>query len=89
MIHNALLTAYACHMASADDFRATLKMCTESAADIMKLPGYGLEEGRFADLVVLDASNAEEALANQAMATHVFKRGRLVARNEVRRQLFL
>jgi cytosine deaminase len=89
MVHNAILTAYACHMASSEDFRATLKMCTDSAAKIMGLSDYGLAEGRFADLVVLDAKSVEEALATQAMATHVFKRGRLVARNEVRRQLFL
>lgn len=89
MIHNAVLTAYACHMATAEDFRTTLKLCTSSAAEIMKLPDYGLKEGNAADIVVLDAPSAEEALANQAMATHVFKRGRLVAANEVKRHLFL
>jgi len=89
MIHNAILTAYACHMATAEDFRNTLRLCTVNAADIMKLPDYGLKEGRFADIVVLNAPSAEEALANQAMATHVFKRGRLVAFNEIKRHLYL
>ncbi len=89
MIHNAILTAYACHMATAEDFRTTLKLCTVNAADIMNLPGYGLKEGMFADIVVLDAPSAEEALANQATATHVFKRGRLVATNETKRNLYM
>lgn len=89
MIHNAILTAYACHMATAEDFRTTLKLCTVNAADIMNLPGYGLKEGMFADMVVLDAPSAEEALANQATVTHVFKRGRLVATNEIQRNLYL
>lgn len=89
MIHNAILTAYACHMATGEDFRTTLKLCTVHAAEIMKLPGYGLKEGSFADLVILNAKSAEEALAKQAMATHVFKRGRLVATNEIKRSLYM
>jgi cytosine deaminase len=88
MIHNAILTAYACHMATREDYRTTLRLCTVNAAEIMKLPGYGLEAGSFADMVVLDAPSAEEALANQAVATHVFKRGRLVAANEIKRSLY-
>ncbi len=89
MIHNAVLTAYACHMATAEDFDTTLKLCTVHAAEIMKLPGYGLKAGSFADIVVLDAPSAEEVLANQATATHVFKRGRLVATNEITRNLYV
>ena len=41
------------------------------------------------DIVVLDAPSAEEVLANQATATHVFKRGRLVATNEITRNLYM
>jgi cytosine deaminase len=89
MIHNAVLTAYACHMATAEDFETTLKLCTVNAADIMKLPAYGLNVGSFADIAVLDAADAEEALANQATVTHVFKRGRLVATNEMTRNLYM
>ena len=59
------------------------------AADIMKLTGYGLKEGMFADIAILNAGSAEDALAYQATATHVFKRGRLVARNEIKRRLYL
>jgi imidazolonepropionase-like amidohydrolase len=55
----------------------------------MKLPGYGLKAGNFADIVVLDAPNAEEALATQATATHVFKKGRLVATNEMKSNLYI
>jgi cytosine deaminase len=89
MIHNALLTAYACHMATAEDFETTLRLCTVNAAEIMKLPGYGLKAGGFADIVVLDAPNPEEVLATQATATYVFKRGRLVATNEITRKLYV
>jgi hypothetical protein len=38
---------------------------------------------------VLESGNPEEALAYQAAATHVFKRGRLVALNEIKRHLYL
>jgi cytosine/creatinine deaminase len=89
MIHNAILTAYACHMASAEDFERTIAMCTVIPAKIMKRPHYGLEPGNYADIVILEAPNIEEILANQSIATHVFKRGRLVATNRVERQMFI
>lgn len=89
MIQNAVLTAYACHMASTEDYEKLLDMCTTAAARIMKLPGYGLEPGCYADLVVLAATGVEQALANQAHVSFVFKKGRLVAANEIQSSLFL
>lgn len=85
MIHNAVLTAYACHMASAEDFARTIDMCTVIPATIMKQADYGLAPGRYADIAMLEAPDIEELLANQSIATHVFKRGRLVATNRVER----
>lgn len=83
MIHNAILTAYACHMASAEDFARTIEMCTVIPAKIMKKADYGIEPGNYADLTILEAPSIEELLANQSIATHVFKRGRLVATNKL------
>jgi cytosine deaminase len=74
-------------MATAEDFVAVLNLCTVNAAEVMKLPDYGLREGCLADIVILDAPSAEEALAEQATVTHVFKRGRLVATNQMTRNL--
>jgi len=88
MIQNATLTAYACHMASTEDFMKTIDMCTYEAARLMKLPDYGLQSGCYADITILDAPSIDEALATQAIATHVFKRGRLVATNEIKRTFF-
>jgi cytosine deaminase len=89
MVHNAILTAYACHMASSEDFDRTIAMCTVVPARIMKLPRYGVEPGCWADLTLLEATTVEEALADQSIATHVFKRGRLVATNRVERHMHL
>lgn len=89
MIHNAILTAYACHMSSTADYEKLFDMITMDAARIMGLQNYGIEENCYADLIVLDAVNVEGALANQANVKYVFKKGRLVAMNEIKRKLCL
>jgi cytosine deaminase len=43
---------------------------------LMNLKHYGLAPGCSADLVVLDAASAEEAVAELAPVLYVFKRGR-------------
>ena len=83
MIHNAILTSYACHMNSEEDFNRIFDMCTVEAARILKLEHYGVAAGCYADLVVLDALEVEQALAHQATVTHVFKRGKLIATNKL------
>lgn len=79
MIHNALLTTYACHMNSHEDFQKILQMCTTDAAVIMNLPDYGLAENCYADLVVLGCSSVEELLAYQPIPRWVIKHGTIVS----------
>jgi cytosine/creatinine deaminase len=88
LIEEALILAYGAHMDSLDQLKTLLDMITVNPARALKLPGYGLEPGCFADLVVLDAPSPSAVIVGQAPARWVFKRGRLVAETLVKRQGF-
>ena len=51
-------------------------MITTRSARLLSLTDYGLEVGKPADLVVLDAESAEQAVAELAPVLYGFKRGR-------------
>ncbi len=57
---------------------------TEVPAAILGLEGYGIEPGRFADLVVLDAADPIEAIRLKAARLHVVRRGNVVATSPAR-----
>jgi len=77
MILNAILTTYACHMASHQDFKEIMRMCTYTAAGILGLPKYGLEKGCYADLVILDQDTVEDVLTFHARPLLVCKHGKI------------
>jgi cytosine deaminase len=58
----ALLQAHAAQLTAPEEIKAVLGMIRESAARILRLADYGLHEGARADLVILDAENAVDAL---------------------------
>ena len=51
-------------------------MITTRSARLMSLKDYGLEVGKSADLVVLDAESPEQAVAELSPVLYAFKRGR-------------
>lgn len=71
-IHAAQLTGY-------EQMRQCFLAVTENPARILGLEGYGLEPGCYADLVVLQAADAVEAIRLQPACLYVFRRGRLIA----------
>jgi cytosine/creatinine deaminase len=58
------------------DIRECFSMITSRSAKLMNLENYGLRAGCFADLVVLDATSVEDAVAELAPVLFAFKRGR-------------
>jgi len=60
-----------------DGFAACLDLVTTGPARLMNLAGYGIAVGRQADVVVLDAPDAETAIAEIALPVFGLKRGRL------------
>src|ERR1700726_290249 len=58
------------------DMSTCFEMITERPAQLMRLADYGIEVGKCADLVVLDATDPEMAVAELVPVLYAFKRGR-------------
>jgi cytosine/creatinine deaminase len=67
-------------MTSREAIRWTFDAVTEIPARVMGLEGYGLEVGKFADMLVLQAADPIEAVRLRATRLVVIRRGRVVAR---------
>jgi cytosine deaminase len=76
LVRMANLYANICQVGAKGDIRECFNMISSRSAKLMNLKGYGLTPGCFADIVVLDATSAEEAVAELAPVLFVFKRGR-------------
>jgi cytosine deaminase len=75
----ALIVAHAAQLGTPSEIAAALRMVGEDAARILRLPDYGLIVGARADIVVLDAERAQDALREQAPRRWVLRGGRIVA----------
>ena len=62
--------------AAKSQLRECFAMLTERSARLMNLKDYGIKVGNPADIVVLDATTPEQAVAEIAPPLAVFKRGR-------------
>ena len=76
LVRMANLYANICQVGAKGDIRECFDMISSRSARLMNLKNYGLAPGCSADLVVLDATSAEEAVAELAPVLYVFKRGR-------------
>jgi cytosine deaminase len=76
LVRMANLYANICQVGAKGDIRECFHMISSRSAKLMNLKDYGLTPGCSADLVVLDAASAEEAVAELASVLYVFKRGR-------------
>jgi cytosine deaminase len=80
----ALLQAHAAQLTTPEEIRAVLGMIRESAARILRIHDYGIVEGARADVVVLDADNALDALRLLPSRRWTIHCGRVVAETEQR-----
>jgi cytosine deaminase len=76
-IRMANLYANICQVGQSADMRECFNMVTHHPATMMRLGDYGLAVGKSADLVVLDATGPEQAVAELAPVLYAFKRGRM------------
>ena len=88
LLRQVLVSAMAMHLGNLDQMGWLLELITTNAARAIGLEGYGLAEGCRADLVVLDARDAAQAITEQAEKLYVIKNGRIVARNCRTNELF-
>ncbi|MGY2050178.1 amidohydrolase family protein [Methylobacterium sp. JK268] len=76
LLRIANLYANVAQLAAPEDLASCLDLVTESAARLMRLSDYGIEPGRRADLVVLDARDPAEAVATLAPPLFGLRAGR-------------
>jgi cytosine deaminase len=81
LLRQALVTAMVAHLGNLDQLAWLPELITTNPARALGLEGYGLAAGCRADLVVLDARDAAQAITEQAEKLYVIKAGRVVARN--------
>jgi cytosine deaminase len=75
LLRMANLQANVCQIGHARRLRELFAMCTERPAKLMRLTDYGIAIGNPADIVVIDATTPEQAVAENAAPLVVFKRG--------------
>ena len=76
LVRMANLYANICQVGARGDIRECFNMISSRSAKLMNLKNYGLTPGCSADLVVLDATSPEEAVAELSPVLYAFKRGR-------------
>ncbi|MES2103741.1 MAG: amidohydrolase family protein [Pseudomonadota bacterium] len=79
MLEVAHMGLHVAQMTGQEAMRECYKAVTEAPAKIMGLQGYGLDVGCNADLVVLDAGDAIEAIRLRAVRLFVLKNGQIVS----------
>jgi cytosine/creatinine deaminase len=84
MLDVAFMGLHVAQMTSPADMRKCFEMVTTENAAIMGLEDYGLEVGKRASLVVLDAGDPIEAIRLRAERLCVIARGKVVAEREKR-----
>ncbi|WP_455273876.1 amidohydrolase family protein [Rhizobium herbae] len=81
MLERALFIGLRNNFRNDADVEYALHICTQGGADVMELENYGLHEGAFADIVLIDAETVSEAVAARPKRKLVLKRGRPIARD--------
>jgi cytosine deaminase len=84
MLEVAHMAIHVGQMTSLDGIAAAYAGITTNAAKILHLDGYGLEPGCRADLVVLQAADAFEAIRLKAARLLVMRAGKVIARGTPR-----
>lgn len=81
MLERAFLLAYRSGFRDDPGIELALRMASYGGAQVMDLEHYGLTPGSIADLVLVEAETAAEAVAYHPVRRLVLKRGRVVARD--------
>lgn len=81
MLERAFLLAYRSGFRDDPSLELTLRMVTYGGAQVMAAKDYGIAVGDVADLVLVEAETAAEAVAAHPARRLVLKRGKIVARD--------
>jgi cytosine deaminase len=88
MLAAAQLALFLCHMSGYEEIQDVLDLITLNAAKTLRIQDrYGIEEGKPADFLILDAPSAFEALRLVPARLYVFKAGREIASTQPARSV--
>lgn len=82
LIRMANLYANICQVGQIDDTIECFNMVTRRSAELLNLKNYGIEVGKSADLVVIDNTDRQSAVAELSQPLMGFKRGHMTFRRE-------
>lgn len=81
MLDVAHMAVHVAQMTGREEMRSVFHMTTDAGARTLHIEdSYGIEVGKAADLVILDAQDELDALRRQSVARIVLSKGRIVAR---------
>lgn len=83
MLEVAMITALAAHLCASDEIDLAFDMPRFNAAKILRLAEYGIQPGAPANLVFLDAKNAQDALRLQPANRIVVREGKVIAESRI------
>jgi cytosine/adenosine deaminase-related metal-dependent hydrolase len=83
MLERAMIVGLRNNFRRDDEVEMGLAVCTTGGAATMRLDDYGVTEGCWADLVVVEGETLAEAVVTRPERKLVVKRGRVVARDGV------
>lgn len=81
LLEEALFAAQVLQYGTADQLDEVMRMITTRPARNTMIPDYGLAQGCRADLAILDAPTAKEAIISQSERLYVLKGGRIVVKD--------
>lgn len=89
MLQVALITAHAAQMSLPHEIEKVFDMITYDAAKVLRVQNYGIKEGNDADLVILNTNNVKDAIRLQPERLYVIKGGKIIAKTQYIKELFL
>jgi cytosine deaminase len=81
------MMAHVAQLTLPNELEQVMDMVTVNAAKCARLKDYGIAPGMTANLMVVGAPSAHEALRVQPPRRHVFRKGREVARSTLTQEL--
>jgi cytosine/creatinine deaminase len=87
MLEVAFLTSHAAHLSMPDQIETVFAMPTINAAKVLRIDDYGFAPGSRANIVIIDATSAAEAIRLQPPRRWVIANGRVVAETTVSQTL--
>jgi cytosine/creatinine deaminase len=82
MLEVANFVAHAAHLSSPERIQAAFDMPRANAARALRLPDYGVHIGAGANLVLIEATSAVDALARQPSRPYIIRAGQVLVHNQ-------